>query len=220
VTQAEHFCLRCRTPFLNPYPLNADGLCRLCAAGVTLFDAAYSFGDYDGPLRDLIHLLKYRRMRPLAAPLGRLMARAVPRDQLFDTIVPMPVHWRKLIVRGFNQSRLLADEVARRTGLPVSGFLSRSRHTQAQAGLSRSQRRANVAGAFFVSTDSNVRNKRILLLDDVFTTGATANAAAAALKRAGAARVSVLTLARADRLRDLKAAPPAPAVDTLPGAIL
>ncbi len=157
-------------------------------------------------------------MRPLAAPLGRMMSLAFPRDQLFDCIVPMPVHWRKLLIRGFNQSRLLAAEVSRRTGLPLAAILRRRRHTQAQTGLSRSQRRANVAGVFFVPRNADVRNRRILLLDDVFTTGATVNAAAAALKRAGAVRVSVLTLARADRLRDFKAVFPAPEVDPLQGA--
>ncbi|WP_324292570.1 phosphoribosyltransferase family protein [uncultured Paludibaculum sp.] len=139
-------------------------------------------------------------MRALAAPLGRLLARALPRDQVFDGIVPMPIHWRKLLSRGFNQSHLLAREVARRTGLPEAACLRRKRNARAQAGLSGKQRRANVAGAFFVPRDSKPKGRRLLLIDDVFTTGATANAAAATLKRAGAARVSVLTLARTDRL--------------------
>lgn len=185
---------------MNARPLNSDGVCGLCAAGLTRYDAAYAYGDYDGALRDLIHLFKYHRMRALARPLGRLVTRALPRDQVFDAIVPMPIHWRKLLSRGFNQSRLLAGEVARRTGLPVAACLRRKRNARAQAGLSGKQRRANVAGAFFVPKDNRPKGQRLLLIDDVFTTGATANAAATALKRAGAARVSVLTLARTDRL--------------------
>lgn len=196
----EYFCQRCRTPFLNARPLNSDGVCGLCAAGLTRYDAAYAYGDYDGALRDLIHLFKYQRMRALARPLGRLLSRALPRDQVFDGIVPMPLHWRKLLIRGFNQSHLLAREVARRTGLPLAACLRRKRNARAQAGLSGKQRRANVAGAFFVPADRKLTGRRLLLIDDVFTTGATANAAAAVLKRAGAARVSVLTLARTDRL--------------------
>lgn len=201
----EHHCRQCRTPFLNARPLNADGLCRLCEAGLTRFDAAYSYGDYNEDLRTLIHLFKYNRMRPLAGPLGRLMARALPRDQVFDGLVPMPLHWRKLVSRGFNQSRLLAEEVSRRSGLPVVGALKRRRHTNAQAGLTGTQRRANVAGAFFVPDAQMVRGRRLLLVDDVLTTGATVNAAAAELKRAGAKRLSVLTLARADRIREARA---------------
>jgi ComF family protein len=199
-SQAEHFCLRCRTPFLNPRPLNDDGLCRLCAAGVTAFEAAYTCGGYDGAMRDLIHLYKYRQMRPLTAHFGQMLARAFPRDQLFDAIVPVPMHWRKFFARGFDQTRLLAAEVSRRTGIPVRRALRKTRHTPAQAGLSRARRRTNVARAFQVPRPEALRGLHILLLDDVLTTGATVNAAAAALKRAGAARVSVLTLARADRL--------------------
>ena len=199
-SQAEHFCLRCRTPFLNPRPLNDDGLCRLCAAGVTAFEAAYTCGGYDGAMRDLIHLYKYRQMRPLTAHFGQMLARAFPRDQLFDAIVPVPMHWRKFFARGFDQTRLLAAEVSRRTGIPVRRALRKTRHTPAQAGLSRARRRTNVARAFHVPLPGDVRGLHVLLLDDVLTTGATVNAAAAALKRAGAARVSVLTLARADRL--------------------
>ncbi|MBI5280738.1 MAG: ComF family protein [Candidatus Solibacter usitatus] len=202
---AEHCCAACRTPFLNARPLNEQGLCRLCAAGFTRFDAAYSYGDYHGGLRGLIHLFKYGCMRPLAAPLGRMLSAALPRDQVFDAIVPMPLHWRKLLVRGFNQSRLLAVELSRRTGIPTEPLLRRRRHTSAQAGLSGAQRRANVAGAFGASP--SVRGRRLLLIDDVFTTGATVNAAAGALKQAGAARVAVLTLARTDRLQRIQPLP-------------
>lgn len=196
---AEFFCLRCRTPFLNARPLNADGLCRLCAAGVTAFDGAWACGAYDGRLRDLIHLFKYRRMIPLARPFGRMMARAFPRDQRFDYLVPVPAHWRRRLSRGFDQSLLLSRQLSRHTGIPVLCALRRSRHTAPQAGLTRRQRRDNIRGCFETKDPVTVRGARLLLIDDVLTTGATANAAADALRRSGAAWVGVFTLARADR---------------------
>jgi ComF family protein len=163
------------------------------------FDAAYSFGAYEGPLRDLIHVFKYGRVHPLSVPLGRLLASAIPQDQSFDFIVPVPLHWRRRLARGFNQSGLLAREVSRRYGLRPSRALRRSRFTPAQAGLSHAGRRRNVAGAFAVPRNVDVTGRRVLLVDDVFTTGATLTACARALKRAGARYVAVLTLARVDR---------------------
>lgn len=192
-------CARCRTPFLNARPLNADGLCRLCAAGLTAFDGAWTCGSYEGRLRDLIHLFKFRRMTPLAALFGRMMARAYPRDQMFELLVPIAAHWRRRFSRGFDQAVLLARELSRHTGIPVCGALRRTRHTAAQAGLTRRQRRDNVRGCFHVPDPGAVGGRRVLLIDDVLTTGATANAAASALRRAGAAHVGIYTLARADR---------------------
>jgi ComF family protein len=160
------------------------------------FDAAYSFGSYDGVVRELIHLYKYARIRTLVRPLGNLIYRAMPLDERFDAIVPVPMHWMRRWRRGFNQSDLLARTLARRTGLPVVKALSRSRATRAQAGLSHRARRANVSRAFRARP---VEGKRILLIDDVMTTGSTAAACALALKKAGATRVTLLTVARADR---------------------
>lgn len=196
---AEYFCAQCRTPFLNDRPLDEAGLCRLCAAGITGFDAAYSYGAYDGRLRTLIHLLKYERIRTLAKPLGVWLAGAFPREQRFDAVVPVPLHWTRTMRRGFNQSELLAEEVSRNTGVPVERLLKRRKRTETQALLTNAQRRTNVASAFRVCDAARTAGKRLLVIDDVMTTGATTSACSAALKRAGAARVSVLTLARADR---------------------
>ena len=102
----------CHTPFLNAFPLDANGRCGLCRRGLTGFDAAFSYGEYDGPLRKLIHLFKYGRLKPLALPLGKLLASALPRDWRYDLVVPMPLHWRRGWERGFNQSELLAKVVA------------------------------------------------------------------------------------------------------------
>jgi ComF family protein len=197
--EAEYFCLRCRTPFLNRFPLDEEGVCALCRSGAQAFDAAYSFGAYDGPLRDLIHLYKYGRIRTLAKPLGDYLVSAFPLDQRFDVIVPMPLHWRRLWQRGFNQAALLARELSRRRGLPVVQAVKRKRFTAPQAGLTHAARRRNVSAAFVPRRQDAVQGKRVLLVDDVLTTGATASACARALKRAGARYVAVLALARADR---------------------
>ena len=87
--------------------------------GARGFDAAYCFGAYEGALRDLIHLLKYDGMKPLSRPLGEYLSCALPLDELFDAVVPMPLHWRRRFDRGFNQAALLAKEVARRRKIPV-----------------------------------------------------------------------------------------------------
>ena len=193
---AEFFCTSCRTPFQNAFPLDASGRCALCRSGLRGFDAAYSFGAYEGVLRQLIHLYKYGRVKTLAWPLSGLLAQAMPRDEAFDATVPVPLYWRRRLQRGFNQAELLARGLSRRTGIPVVKALGRLRPTPAQAGLSNSARRQNVSQAFRAR---NVQGKRILLIDDVMTTGATAASCAAALKRAGARSVSLLTVARVDR---------------------
>jgi ComF family protein len=193
---AEFFCSSCRTPFQNAFPLDANGRCALCRSGLRGFDAAYSFGAYEGVLRELIHLYKYGRVKTLAWPLSGLLAQALPRDEAFDATVPVPLYWRRRLQRGFNQAELLARGLSRRTGIPVARALSRLRPTPAQAGLSNSARRQNVSQAFRAR---GVQGKRILLIDDVMTTGATAASCAAALKQAGARRVSLLTVARVDR---------------------
>jgi ComF family protein len=200
----EYCCARCRAPFLNALPLDEHGLCALCRLGATAYDQCWSYGLHDGRLRELIHLFKYSYMRPLAAVLAQWLALAYPRMERFDALVPMPLHWWKRVQRGFNQSELLARELSRRTGVPVLRAARRRRATAAQAGLTHAQRRDNVRGAFDVPRPAAVRGLALLLIDDVLTTGSTVNACAGALKRAGAARVSVLTLARAGRQPDAR----------------
>jgi predicted amidophosphoribosyltransferase len=197
------------------------------------FDAAYTYGSYEGTLRKLIHVFKYERVSTLARPLGALLARVLPREQSFDAIVPMPLHWRRRWERGFNQSELLADEIARRWGVPVVKAMRRRKATSPQAGLTNAKRRANVSGAFSARRHlsgafafwtvsfwskvfttkpfrwdfrsaralrvSPLKGARVLLVDDVLTTGATAAACARVLKRAGAMHVTVLAVARTDR---------------------
>ena len=194
-------------PFANRFPLDENGVCPLCASGMRGFDRAYSFGFYDGSLRKLIHLFKYSGMKPLGKRLSGLLCRALPDAgaERFDVVVPMPLHWRRRWKRGFNQSEILARLVATNLTrvwscrVPMIDAVRRVRATATQAGLTNSNRRKNVAGAFRVSRKAWIAGQRILLIDDVMTTGSTATACASALKRAGAASVTLLTLARVDR---------------------
>jgi ComF family protein len=196
---AEYFCIACRMPFVSPFPLDEEGRCALCRLGLSGFDAVYSYGSYEGSLRRLIQLFKYDRVRPLEAHFGKLMAIALPRDERFDVIVPMPLHWRRRWERGYNQSALLAREIARRWNTPVRNVVRKRRATRPQAGLTNAKRRANVAGAFRIRRGVRLDGMRVLLVDDVITTGATASACARALKSAGARHVALLAVARTDR---------------------
>lgn len=153
-------------------------------------------------MRELIHLYKYARIKTLAKPLGDLLAQALPRDERFDAVVPVPLHWRRHWQRGFNQSELLARRIARSSGIPVVNALRREKPTATQASLSITGRGRNVTGAFACKRTSLMEGRRILLIDDVMTTGATAASCALALKRAGAFRVALLTVARVDRRMD------------------
>jgi ComF family protein len=124
---------------------------------------------------------------------------ALPIDDRFDFIVPVPLHWRRRWRRGFNQAELLAREVSRHRRIPILNALRRRKSTVNQAGLTSAGRRRNIAGAFESCRGIDLKGRRILLIDDVFTTGATASACSRALKKAGAGTVTLLTLARADR---------------------
>jgi ComF family protein len=189
--------------------LDAEGRCPLCRAGLRGFDAAYCFGAYEGTLRELIHLYKYGRIQTLSRPLADLLAAAIPLDERFDAVTPVPLHWRKQWQRGFNQSELLARAIARRRGIAVVPALRRARPTQTQAGLSNSERRKNVAAAFRCRRAvQTLAGRRVLLIDDVMTTGSTAAACARVLKQAGAARVVLATVARVDRRLERATAEP------------
>jgi len=159
----------------------------------------YSYGSYEGSLRKLIHLFKYDKIYSLARPLADFLARVIPREERFDVIVPMPLHWRRQWERGFNQSEHLAGVIAKKWGVPMQGAVRRVKSTSPQAGLTNAKRRANVGGAFAIKRNVRLDRARVLLVDDVLTTGATAAACARVLKRAGAAHVALLALARTDR---------------------
>lgn len=192
-------CIQCRAPFTNSRPLDEEGRCLACRLGARGYDAAYTYGEYQGVLRKLIHLFKYGRILPLERIFIDQMLVALPRDEEFDLVTAVPLHWTRFWWRGFNQSARLARGLSTRLGAPYRQLVRRRRSTGAQANLSGAARRRNVQGAFRVPDNSAIRDQRVLLIDDVFTTGSTVEACARALKRAGARRVVVLTLARVDR---------------------
>ncbi|HEV2714260.1 MAG TPA: ComF family protein, partial [Terriglobales bacterium] len=164
-----------------------------------------AYGSYDGRLRELIHLLKYEQVRSTAGVLGRMLAEAVSNlEPLMGggniLVVPVPLYRRKLRQRGFNQAELIARDAVKRMGGQSFAFepgvLERRRETQSQIGLTRHQRRENMRGAFAVVKPDEVRGREILIVDDVFTTGTTVSECARILRRAGASKVYVATVAR------------------------
>ena len=143
-------------------------------------------------LREIIHHLKYADRVSLAKPLGAILKECLQKERFQgDVVVPVPLHRSRERIRGFNQAELIAV----RTGLPVlNRMLRRRKNTPSQTGLTRSERKRNLAGAFELRGD--VSGRRMILVDDVYTTGSTMNEIARTLKRGGAERVEVLTVAR------------------------
>jgi ComF family protein len=151
----------------------------------------------------MVHRLKYGRQDYLARLMGAFMAEVARQERLevlCDRVVWVPLHWRRRLARGYDQAELLAGEVSRRLGLALARrAVVRRRPTAPQAGLSRSSRRQNVAGSFQVTRAKKLRQQTVLLVDDVLTTGATADACSRALAEAGVRRVFALTFARAGK---------------------
>jgi len=207
-------CSICGERLVSPFAFSAEtlssasgeALCGLCRRLEPPYVKATAYGSYEGGLRELIHLLKYHQVRPAANVLGRMLAETIEDLQpLFATeeilVVPVPLHARKLRQREFNQSELIAraalklKPAAARLQLSAS-LLERRRETKSQIGLSRHQRRENIRGAFVVARPDEIRGREILLVDDVFTTGTTVSECARVLRRAGASKVYVATVAR------------------------
>jgi ComF family protein len=194
------FCDRLGTPFASD--LGGEGLLSPEAvANPPVYARARAVARFeDGPVRQLMHRLKYGDRLELAEPLGLWMARAG--SELLneaDLLIPIPLHRRRLIWRRFNQANALARVISRHCGVPVDPFLlERVKPTASQVGLSRSQRAINVQGAFRVPDEVRLRltGRAAIIVDDVLTSGATINAAARALLRGGASRVDVLVFAR------------------------
>jgi len=211
---AAGFCLHCSETIK---PIN-EPVCRVCGRALTgisdppgqvcgfcehrppEFDLARSYGFYDGALGEAIRAFKFRGQRSLLSAMTGLMREAFEKQLMdvgLDAVVPVPLHAARLRERGFNQAVDLARPVARRGGLPLLHHaLLRIRPTEPQYGLTLNQRRENVKGAFSITRHQLVKDKNLLVVDDILTTGATAIECARILKKAGAGKVMVLTLAR------------------------
>ena len=204
----------CGERVLSPYAVGADNdplVCPICRRMQPPFATAAAYGSYDSGLRELIHLLKYYGVRPAANVLGRMLAEAISRlepvrlapegsggDRI--VVIPVPLHKTKLRQRGFNQAELIARAalkcISRERFCLADSVLQRQRDTRSQIGLTSHQRRENMRGAFAVTRTEEVNGRDVLLVDDVYTTGTTVSECARVLRRAGANRVRVATVAR------------------------
>lgn len=197
-------CGRCGRPFLDAS--GEDHLCGACLMRTPHFLQARAWACYpreeteEHPLREVVQRFKYGRKVSLGKPLGRLMAKGCYgffQGCPLDVIIPVPLHPKRLRWRGFNQAVILAREVSRLWQVPMDPFfLFRSRETPPQTQLREEERRKNVRSAFSLNPEKSVEGKRLLLVDDVYTSGATVNECSRTLVRAGAKEVYVLTLAR------------------------
>jgi len=192
------YCERLGTPF--PADYGGELISPAALASPPAYGRARAAARYSDVARDLIHMMKYGDRMDLVHTLGRWMVRSG--GELLadaDALVPVPLHWRRLWQRRFNQSSALAHAISKLSKVPVMDeVLLRARATQPQFGLPRERRAENVQGAFKVPKEKRieVKGKKLVLIDDVLTTGATADACTKILLRAGALRVDVLVLAR------------------------
>jgi ComF family protein len=199
------YCPCCGQPFRSPVALasSPEHRCSACRTHPPPFDHARAVGHYEGPLRQAIHLFKYRGKLPLRRPLLQLalthFAEHYPMAA-YDAIIPVPLHPRRLMQREFNQAALLAAGLSRHLQAPIcERVLVRARQTKPQVELSGDERRRNVKDTFVVIDHGRMEGKVVLLVDDVLTTGATVGEAARVLKAAGARQVDVFALARVVR---------------------
>jgi len=194
-------CQCCGRPFeIEPQAQSASGLCRLCRSNFYAFDRARSFALYNDTLAGAIVLLKYEEVTRLghwfAERLADIIRRAGEEFQA-DAVVPVPLHPDRRRERGYNQAELIARPLARRLGLKLGAYLLvRTKPRPAQLVLSRSEHWKSVRGAYATRQGVRVDKLRVLLVDDVLTTGATLDACSRVLKKAGAAKVYGLTVAR------------------------
>jgi ComF family protein len=190
-------CPRCGIPFVSQE--GSDHLCSRCISKTPFYDSARSIGVYAGVLRHAIHQFKYDHRSLLSVPLGAMLSeqgRAVLKTHEYDVIMPVLLHPRRVRQRGFNQSLSLARTVAQAWGIAIEREgLKRTRWTDPQTMLPEKDRVRNVRGAFAYQ-GQGVTRKTVLLIDDVYTSGSTVNECAKVLKKQGAGRVDVLTLAR------------------------
>lgn len=192
-------CPRCGHTLLDE---TADGFCWHCRGRHWAFSQARSIGPYQGDLRLAVHRLKFQNQRALARVLAQLMYQAIEAawwDEV-DSLVPVPLHPQRLQQRGYNQAQLLAYELSLCSRRPMRLLLQRPLDTLPQTRLDKKQRQLNLQGAFRLAPGQteHVRDKCLLLVDDVLTTGSTLDACARVLRRAGGSDVRVVTVAITD----------------------
>jgi len=193
------FCQKCSEPFEGS--ITNTFACANCAHRTIYFDAAVSAYRGRGVVRQIIHEFKYGRQIHLRHLVARWLNSALDDERLrqshFDVIMPVPLHPARQRERGFNQASLLAELLSAQTSIPVKPLLERTRYTTTQTALDRSERMENLHNAFRLRKNADVRGLRVLLVDDVLTTGSTLNECARILKRASAFSVHAATAARA-----------------------
>ncbi len=191
------FCLKCSRHLDHG---NHNGICASCHDHPPIFDEAWGMIRYEGMAKDLLHRFKFHDKTSLRHAFGDIIETFLTHYSIsFDRdsiLMPIPLHPLRLRERGYDQALLLANAISSVTELPVlHSHLIRVRNTPHQTGLNQKERFTNITGAFKIKPSSTVQNKKIILVDDLLTTGATVNEAAKALKAGGANKVSVLTLA-------------------------
>lgn len=193
------YCPHCGLPY--PSGDKEGHLCAPCLKERWYFEVHRTCALYEGALKEAIHRFKYGGVFPLVRVFGDLLQPAfqnLTQDYPVDVMVPVPLHIRRLRERGFNQALLLVKELSKRTGIPYEErALKKIKDTPVQISLKKRERRKNLARAFQVRDQEAIQGKAVVLVDDVYTTGATVNECSRALLKAGAERVAVLTVARA-----------------------
>lgn len=197
------YCAKCGKPLIPTdfFKQNREILCLDCKRKKYSFEFSRSTGIYDKVLKKCIHLFKYYGEKKLAKPLGKLMVDSLVKNDEFkrkiDLIIPVPLHRNDLKKRGFNQSVLLGKVTGDYLSIPVrENVLIKKKLTPFQVNLSKKERKINILGAFSVEKPEEIKGKNILILDDVFTTGATVEECTKELMKARAKNIFVLTLAR------------------------
>jgi ComF family protein len=191
-------CAVCALPLAGVLP--EGWCCAACREHPPAFDHLLAVWSYEEPLDTVIQALKFRRLDYLGRHLGEAIAARWGEDLAgADLVVPVPLHWWRRLSRGYNQAESIARALAGRAGLPLVSALTRRRVTPPQTSLGREERKANLRSAFRVRRAAHIRGRSIVLVDDVATTGATLDAAAAVLKRNGAAAVLAVVAGRTPR---------------------
>ena len=193
---APPFCLQCSRRLPN---LSTGGICATCARHEIAFDEAWCACIFNTPMRQMIHAFKYRHKTVLRKTFSNLILNFLDQYKIllrdYHTLMPIPLHAARFRERGFNQAELIAQQLGISLEMPVKKNLIRTRPTSTQTQLSSKERFTNLRGAFRIMHPEDIQGKKILLIDDLLTTGATASEAAQALKIAGAQRVGVVTVA-------------------------